>query len=328
MTIIGYHASHEQIAPADLLASVRHAEQAGFGAAMCSDHFAPWSERQGESGFAWAWLGAALEATSLRFGVVTAPGQRYHPAVIAQAMTTLESMYPGRFWAALGSGEAVNEHITGDRWLPKEQRVERLGESARVIRSLLAGHEVSTSGHITVDRARVWSRPDAPPPVHAAAVSAETARWAASWADGLITVGQPMAALRGVVDAYRDGGGRGPLMLQLHLSYADSDDEALHIAWEQWRTNVFGEPLSWDIETPAGFEEAARHVRPPDLHDTVLVSSSTQQHADWIAERRALGFDEIYLHHVGKPQRHFIDAFGERVLQQFREAPVEQVRNV
>src|SRR6187551_3885196 len=109
MTVIGFHCSHEQIPPGTLLRDVQHAEQAGFTAAMSSDHLSPWSERQGQSGFAWAWLGAALATTRLPFGVVNAPGQRYHPAMIAQAIGTLAAMYPGRFWAALGTGEASNE---------------------------------------------------------------------------------------------------------------------------------------------------------------------------------------------------------------------------
>src|SRR5918997_5709803 len=146
MPVIGLHCSHEQIAPSRLLAHVREAEAAGFQAAMSSDHFSPWSERQGESGFAWSFLGAALEATSLPFGVVNAPGQRYHPALIAQAVATLAEMYPGRFWVALGSGEAMNEHITGDRWPPKPERRERLRECVEVIRALLAGEEVTHRG--------------------------------------------------------------------------------------------------------------------------------------------------------------------------------------
>jgi G6PDH family F420-dependent oxidoreductase len=125
--VIGYHASHEQLPPSELLACVVAAEAAGFQAAMCSDHFAPWSSRQGHSGFAWSWLGAALQATGLDFGVVNAPGQRYHPAIIAQAAATLSELFPGRFWLALGSGEASNEHITGGRWPPKAERRARLG---------------------------------------------------------------------------------------------------------------------------------------------------------------------------------------------------------
>ena len=94
MTVIGFHASHEQVHPAALLDAVRAAEEAGFTAAMSSDHFSPWSERQGHSGFAWSWLGAAMATTSLPFGIVNAPGQRYHPAIVAQAAATLSAHVP------------------------------------------------------------------------------------------------------------------------------------------------------------------------------------------------------------------------------------------
>ena len=93
--LIGLHCSHEQIPPSRLLAHAVEAEAAGFGAAMCSDHFSPWSERQGESGFAWSFLGAAMHATTLPWGIVNAPGQRYHPAIVAQAAATLDELFPG-----------------------------------------------------------------------------------------------------------------------------------------------------------------------------------------------------------------------------------------
>ena len=160
MPLIGFHASHEQIDPRSLLAAVQAAEAAGFQAAMCSDHFSPWSARQGESGFAWSWLGAALQATSLSFGVVNAPGQRYHPAIIAQAAATLAQMFPDRFWVALGSGEAMNEHITGERWPVKSVRNARLGECVDIMRALFAGETVSHQGLVQVDRARLWTLPD------------------------------------------------------------------------------------------------------------------------------------------------------------------------
>src|ERR687895_1730592 len=136
MPVVGLHCSHEQIPPSRLLEDARHAEAAGFGAVMSSDHFSPWSERQGESGFAWSWLGAALQATSLPFGVVNAPGQRYHPAIIAQAAATLVEMFPGRLWVALGSGEAANEHITGGGRPAKPVRERRLRECVDVMRAL------------------------------------------------------------------------------------------------------------------------------------------------------------------------------------------------
>ena len=314
MTIYGIHNSHEQVHPTALLDAVCHAERAGFAAAMSSDHFSPWSARQGQSAFAWSWLGAAMQATSLPFGVVTAPGQRYHPAIIAQAIGTLGAMYPGRFWAALGTGEASNEHITGDRWPRKDIRTARLRECVDVIRALLAGEQVSHDGLVTVDRARLWTRPERPPALVGAAVSVHTARWCAEWADGLITVNAPVTHLRRMIDAYRDAGGRGGLHLQVHLSWAPDEDEAARLAYEQWRSNVFAPPVSWDLEMTEHFDVVSERVSPEKVAEVVNISADPARHAEWLHEYAELGFDEIYLHHVGQQQRDFIDTFGADVL--------------
>lgn len=314
MTVFGFHASHEQIGPGALLGAVQQAEAAGFAATMSSDHFSPWSPRQGHSGFAWSWLGAALQATTLPFGVVNAPGQRYHPAIVAQAAATLNEMYPGRFWVALGSGEASNEHITGGRWPPKRVRNARLRECVDVIRALLAGEEVSHDGLVTVDRARLYTGAATPPPLIGAAVSVETAAWVADWADGLITVNADREHLRRMVEAYRGAGGRGKLCLQAHVSWAPSEEEALAIAHDQWRSNVFPPPICWDLEMPSDFDAIAAFVRPEDVRGTVLVSADPAQHAAWLAEFADLGFDEVYVHHVGQDQGPFLDTYGERVL--------------
>jgi probable non-F420 flavinoid oxidoreductase len=318
MTVYGIHASQEQIHPSRLLAAVTRAEGAGFGAAMSSDHFSPWSERQGQSAFAWTWLGAALQATSLPFGVVNAPGQRYHPAIIAQAIGTLGAMYPGRFWAALGSGEASNEHITGTGWPAKPIREARLRECVDVIRALLAGEEVSHRGLVTVDRARLWTRPEEPVPLVGAAVSVPTARWCASWADGLITVNAPAAKLREMISAYRDAGGRGPLTVQVHLSYAATDDDAFAIAYDQWRSNVFAPPVCWDLELTDHFDEVSRDVPRERVESVVNISADPSRHAEWLHGYAELGFDRVMLHHVGQEQDEFIDVFGAKVLPQLR----------
>ena len=320
MTRIGFHASHEQIGPRQLLTDVEHAERAGFAMAMCSDHFAPWSERQGHSGFTLSWLGAALARTSLEFGCVHAPGQRYHPATTAQAIATLREMFPGRFWLALGSGENMNEHVTDGQWLDKETRTQRLEECVDVIRRLLGGATVTHRGLIRVHEARLWERADPLPLLIAPAVSVESAARVAQWADGLVTLNQPLATLREIIDAYRGAGGRGKLALQVHLSWAPTQSEALAIAHDQWRTNVFGAGLAWDLRTPAAFDEAARFVPPEALHDVVRISANPEQHVAWLAEYAALGFDDIYCHHVGQQQTDFIDAFAEHVLPVFKES--------
>jgi probable non-F420 flavinoid oxidoreductase len=317
MTRIGFHASHEQISPRQLLADVQHAERAGFAMAMCSDHFSPWSTRQGHSGYTWAWLGAALATTTLELGCVSAPGQRYHPAVHAQRIATLGQMFPGRFWVALGSGEASNEHITGAGWPRKEVRTQRLEECVDVIRRLLGGEEVSHDGLVTVDRARLWVLPD-PLPLHVGpAVSVESAARVAAWADGLVTVNQPVDVLRDVLAAYRDAGGRGRTVLQVHLSWAPTEDEALATAHDQWAGNVFGPPVSWDLDSAEAFDVLWSQVAPDAVRDAVRVSADLAQHREWLAEYAELGFDDLYLHHVGQEQAAFIEAFGEQVLPAF-----------
>jgi probable non-F420 flavinoid oxidoreductase len=315
MTRIGFHASHEQLSPSASLDAVVAAEAAGFAAAMCSDHLAPWSVRQGHSGHAWAWLGAAMQATDFSMGVVTAPGQRYHPAVAAQAIATLAEMFPGRSWTALGSGEALNEHVTGDAWPTKSEREARLLECVQVIRALLCGEEVTHDGLVRVDRARVWSLPDTPPPLFGAAVSARTAAVVGSWADGLITINRPVAELRRVIETFREAGGDDkPVHVQVHLSWAGDDDTALAVAHDQWRSNVFGGQLAWELELPAQFDEAARHVTADDVRASVLVSADPGRHVEWLQQIAELGVDTIFLHHVGKDQRGFVETFATRVL--------------
>ncbi|MFD1210857.1 TIGR03885 family FMN-dependent LLM class oxidoreductase [Arthrobacter sp. GCM10027362] len=318
MAVIGFHASHEQIAPAQLLADVRLAEQAGFDAAMCSDHIEPWSVRQGHSGFAWSWLGAALASTRLRFGVVTAPGQRYHPAITAHASATLAAMFPGRFWLALGSGENLNEHITGDPWPPKDMRQQRLEECIQVIRRLHDGGEVTHRGLVDVEQARLWDLPEIKPPLIAPAVSVETAARSAAWADGLVTINQDPGHLQRMLAAYRDAGGAGKAVLQVHLSWAPTEAEALAIARDQWSSNVFEPPTMWDLAKAEHFDAAAGQVGEEQLRRAANVSASTERHVQWLQEYLDLGFEELYLHFVGQHQEPFIKTFADEVLPQLR----------
>ena len=185
MVRFGYHASHEQFPPSELLRLVQKAEDAGFDAAKCSDHFRPWGSQQGHAGFAWSWLGAALARTSFPVGSISAPGYRYHPAIVAQGAATLAEMFPGRFWLALGSGQRLNEDIMGVAWPEKSERNARLKESADLIRRLLAGERVSHYGRITMVDAEIYSRPATSPLLLGAAVTEATAEFVGGWADGL-----------------------------------------------------------------------------------------------------------------------------------------------
>ncbi|HYD99785.1 MAG TPA: TIGR03885 family FMN-dependent LLM class oxidoreductase [Alphaproteobacteria bacterium] len=313
--LIGYHASHEQFTPRQLLDWTVMAERAGFTAFMSSDHFHPWSEAQGQSGYAWSWLGAAFQAGGLPGGVISAPGWRYHPAIIAQAGATLEQMFPGRFWLALGSGEALSDHIVGGEWPPKPERNERLRESAEIIRRLWAGETVTHRGRITVVEAKLYTRPAAPPPLFGAAVTEKTAEWLGGWADGLLTTASEPEKLQPVIDAFRRGGGTGkPVKIQVALSWAEREEEALRLAWEQWRWNALGGDVNWELPTPQHFETAAKFIRPEDVRSSVLVSPDLDYFVEVLKAYKAMGVEAVYLHQVGLNQEPFLKVFGERVL--------------
>jgi probable non-F420 flavinoid oxidoreductase len=313
---LGFHLSHEQHAPRALLEIAAHADQAGFAAAMCSDHFHPWSERQAHSGYTWSWLGAALERTRLSFGTVCAPGQRYHPAVVAQAAATLAEMYPDRLWLAVGSGEALNERITGQPWPSKPQRHARLEACAHVIRALWAGETVTVHGPVTTLAARLYDRPAHPPLLLGAALTPATARWLATWADGMITAAGPRDDMRAVLDAFREnGGGSKPVFLQVALSFARSDEESIAAAYDQWRFCAATSGALADLESPAAFDAATDGAPVGDVLAKVRASADIARHIAWIKEDLDMGFERIYLHNVARDhQRRFLDACADRLL--------------
>lgn len=313
--LLGYHASHEQFAPSALLRYARWAEEAGFNAMMASDHFHPWLGEQGHSGHSWSWLGAALESTSLPAGVVTTPGYRQHPAIVAQAAASLAEMSGNRFWMAVGSGEALNESIVAGDWPDKAARNERLRVCVDIMRSLWAGEEVTCQGVIPTRGARLYTRPSRPPPLFVAAMSPQTAAWAAPWADGLITASGKRESMGAVLAAFRDHGGAGkPVILQVKVSYDETDELALNGAYSQWRANILGSEVLSQLTTPSQFEAASAWVRRDDMKAAVRVSSDLAWHTDQLHEDVAQGFDHLMLHNVNLQQRAFIEAFGERVL--------------
>ncbi len=311
----GYQASHEQFTPGKLIELSRLAEKAGFQSINASDHFHPWSERQGQSGYVYSWLGAALQATAIPCGVVTAPGQRQHPAIVAQAAATLAEMFPKRFWMALGSGEALNERITGQPWPTKPIRNQRLLESFQIIKRLLNGERVTHYGQVTIEDAKLYTLPEHQPLLLGAALSIETAEWMGGWAEGLLTAHKPIPELKQIVDAFKKGGGEGkPVYLQVQLGYGADEEKLAKDVFHQWRTNIFPATVKGDLWKVEQFDTLGEFVTINDIKKKILVSSDVQQHIDSLKRYADLGFDKIILHHVGRNQEEFIHSFGEKVL--------------
>src|SRR5690606_27979665 len=267
------------------------------------------------SGFAWSWLGAALYATGLTLGCVNAPGWRYHPAIVAQAAATLAEMYPDRISLAVGSREALNEHIVRAHWPAKGELNGGLPEAVEIFRALWAGETVTHRARLRVEEATLYTRPERPPPIFGAALTAETARWIGGWADGLITVGAPPDALRRLLDAFREGGGDGkPVKVQVALAWAESDAAARRGAHDEWAQNLLGADVLAVLRTPEQLASAARFVSVDDVADRLPISSDPARHADALRVYADLGVETVYLHNVVRNQPAFIDVFGKRVL--------------
>lgn len=320
--LVSYHASHEQFQPDELLALAVHAERVGFDAVFSSDHLQPWAPQQGASGFTWAWLGAALQATTrCSFGAITVPsGWRYQPVVLAQAIATLGLMFPKRVpWVALGSGEAVNECIVGCDWPAKDERNARLKEGADIVRALLAGAKVTHRGRVQAVNARLWSLPPEPAQIVGAATSEQTAAWLGGWADGLLTVGRDLKRLRRIIEAFRESGGaQKPVHVKVDVSWAETEEAALAQAHDQWRYNMLGSGLNWELTDPSHFERAAKYIRPEDVREAVLISADLERHVEHLLAVRNLGVATVDVHNVGRNQPEFIDAFGRHVLHRLR----------
>jgi coenzyme F420-dependent glucose-6-phosphate dehydrogenase len=323
MTKIGYACMLEQFHPTDLLDWAEQAESAGFSAGFqVSEHFHPWTPQQGQSAFAFSFMGALGQRTSLPFGTaVTCPGFRYHPAVIAHAAATLGAMYPGRFWLGLGAGEALNEHIIGGEWPEIGIRSSMMFEAVQLIKKLFSGEVVKWDGdHFFMESARLYTIPDEPVPVYIATAGPLNARRTGRYADGIITVGAADEKITMLWDKFREGAeaeGKDPsamrTQLQIHVSWAPTQEEAERSALEEWPNGGMPFPKQ-DIKNPEDFANMAKLVGIENFANRMLISADLEEHTAQIQKFVDMGFDEVYLHNVGRDQAGFIRTFGEKVL--------------
>lgn len=322
MATIGYAAALEQFHPNELLDYCILAEQYGFRGVMAADHFQPWVPQQGHNAYVYSWMGALGGRTGHSFGPgVTCPTFRFHPSMIAQAAATLAAMFSGRFWLGLGSGELLNENVVAGEWPDPLVRFEMLQEAVEIIQRLLSGKVVRYRGrYFKMNKVRLWTLPEKPLPIYIAATGPQTLKWAGKTCDGLITPGASHEKLRGILDNFADGAraaGKNPdnmpKLLQLHVSWAETYEEALQNAITEWPNGGMNFPKQ-DIRSPEDFAAMAKLVRPENFTGRVLISTDLDEHRAHLQGFLELGFDEIHIHNVGRNQSQFIKAFGEQVL--------------
>jgi coenzyme F420-dependent glucose-6-phosphate dehydrogenase len=324
MTEIGYALSSEEHAPNDLVRYARRAEQAGFTFALISDHYHPWIDRQGHSPFVWSVIGAIAHATQrLRLGTgVTCPMIRLHPAIVAQAAATAAAMMPGRFFLGVGTGENLNEHITGDRWPPYELRREMLEEAVQVIRLLWSGGSRSHYGkHYTVENARIYTLPDEPPPIMVAGGGPASAELAGRIGDGLIGT----APKQGLLKQFDAAGGTGkPRYGQVTVCWARDEATARRTAYEIWPTAAIEGELSQELPTPAHFEQAVQMVGEEQVAKTIICGPDPKRHIEGIKKFVEAGYDHVYVHQVGHDQEGFFQFYEQQILPEFQESRAKE----
>ncbi len=331
--MIGYCLSCEQFTPAELLEQAQMAEQAGFQHLLVSDHLQPWVPQQGQSSFVWTILGALGQVCGLPLATgVTVPGYRYHPAVLAQAAATVAALYPQRFTLGLGTGEALNEHVTATYWPEPHERVQRLLEAAEIIERLLRGEEFHHQGpHFRMEKIRLYTLPSTPPPLLIASSGPYLSQQAGRRGYGFLTPKASADKLGQLLQRYQQGwqehtskadgadtitaadeGNAPRRWVQLHVSWDTSEEKALDNALREWPNGAMNFPKA-DIRYPQTLAEIAKTIVPQQFEGRVLIATEAQVFRQAIAELRALGFNGIFLHNVGRNQREFM-RFAREIL--------------
>ncbi|MEV7728704.1 TIGR03557 family F420-dependent LLM class oxidoreductase [Streptomyces sp. NPDC087917] len=313
MTSFGYFLSCEEFTPTQLLDQARRAAAAGFSRLAISDHFHPWNDAQGNSPLVWSMIGALSQTVDLPVTtLVTCPTTRLHPAVTAQAAATSSRLLDGRFALGVGTGEALNEHILGDRWPSFEDRADMLEEAVEVMRKLFTGRQLSHRGrHYTVDNARLYTTPAGHLPVHVSGFGPKAAELAGRIGDGFVTMSPDHEA----IGRFRDAGGDGkPVIGGLKVCWGEDREEAAATAHRLWPTEHLPGELGQILPTPAHFEQASQLVTREQVSRNVPCGNDVEEHVHAVRAYVDAGFDEVYIGQIGPDQAEFFAACRDKIL--------------
>jgi G6PDH family F420-dependent oxidoreductase len=312
---IGYFLSSEEWGPQDLVAQAKKAQDAGFAGLWISDHFHPWNDEQGHSPFVWSTIGAISQVAPEMpvTTAVTCPTIRIHPAIIAQAAATSAMLLKGRFTLGVGSGEALNEHIFGDRWPEADVRLEMLEEAVEVIRKLWQGGAQSHHGrHYSVEHARIYDLPERQPKIVVSGFGDKAVELAARIGDGYCTVGPDADSVR-QFRARANGDGK-VVQGGLKVCWGDDEAQARKTVHRLWANEGLPGELAQVLPTPEHFEQASELVSEEAATEDVPCGPDVDAHVKAIEAYREAGFDELYVNQIGPEQDAFFAAYREHVL--------------
>jgi G6PDH family F420-dependent oxidoreductase len=310
---LGYAFSAEEHSPAELVRNAKVAEETGFTFGLISDHIHPWVDAQGHSAFVWSVLGGIAQATErFRIGTgVTCPMIRIHPVIVAHAAATVACLMPGRFFLGVGTGENLNEHVTGAKWPAPDERLELLDESVEIMRKLWQGDYVTHRGkHYTVENLRIFDVPDGGVEVAVAAMQPQAAELAGRIGDALVNV----APKEGIIEKFEDAGGQGkPKYGQVTVCWAQSKDEAKKTAFEIWPNALVEGSASQELPLPSDFEQLVESREADELEGMLPLGPDPEEYLEELQEYADAGYTHAYIHQIGPDQEGFLE-FAKREL--------------
>ena len=309
----GLTLSSEEHPPRRLVDIAELAEATGFDFVSISDHFHPWIDAQGHSPFVWSILGAIAERTErVEVGIgVTCPIMRIHPVVLAQATATVANLLPGRFTWGVGTGEALNEHITGEKWPTAPDRLAMLEEAVEIVRELWSGEQTSYEGvHFVVENARIYDPPPGPVPIVVSAFGPKAVELAARIGDGLWVTGGSNDGIQG----WREAGGSGPVWSQITVCWGEDRDAAIELAHRTWPNSAVPGQLSQDLPTPTHFEQASQLVTPEVVAESTPCGPDVAPIVEQCRQAIEDGVTHLYVHQIGPDQEGFCRAWTEEIL--------------
>lgn len=303
----GYTLSSEEHPAPDLIEQAARAEAAGFDFVSLSDHIAPWAEKQGQSPFSWTVLGGISQRTQQIqvFLSVVAPIMRYRSAIVAQAAATTASLLEGRFVLGVGTGEYLNEHITGEGWPHISVRQDMLAEAVDIIRKLWTGRQLSYGGnYFVVEECKIYSLPRVLPPIVVSAFGPKSAKLAGEIGDGFVS----LAPKKELIGAFEQAGGVGkPKYAQIHVCFDEDEDRARQTAFEYWPNGGVSGQVSSELRLPAYFEQAAKVVDAKTATKNMVIGPDVGSYVQSAQQFIDAGYTHVYFHQIGPDQDAFFD---------------------
>jgi len=328
MLQLGWKAGTEQYQPEELLEYAVAAEAAGFDSVAASDHFHPWAEK-GQACFVWSWLGAVAARTkTIVLGTsVTCPTLRYHPSVVAQAVTTIACLAPKRVFLGVGTGEALNEYSATGLWPPYNERRAQMQEAIELIRKLMTGEKVTHKGlYYETRKAKLYTRPKTPVPIYISSMVPNSAAFAGRHGDGLITVGgEKPGSYKEIIKSFASGAKeakkdakRMPKLIEIAVDFTDDEEKAIGMRKAYWAGASVPAMFTERIYTPEMSEQNGKVVGSDTIRQSVCISADPDEHVKHAQKYIDLGFDHLIFHSAAEDQRTFIEAYGRDVLPRLR----------